>query len=80
MNVVTVFVRKELWVYVPVAIFFPTEDSCWTTDRLSAAYFDLSQFRKQFILACFLFLTAGKRPKFTKLSSAAHTLHTRQID
>ena len=26
MNVVKVFVRYELWVNVPVAIFFPTED------------------------------------------------------
>ena len=26
MNVVKVFVRSELWVNVPVAIFFPTED------------------------------------------------------
>jgi len=26
MNVAKVFVRQELWVNVPVAIFFPTED------------------------------------------------------
>ena len=26
MNVVKIFVRYELWVNVPVAIFFPTED------------------------------------------------------
>ena len=28
MNVGKVFVRQELWVNVPIAIFFPTED--WT--------------------------------------------------
>ena len=26
MNVVKVFLRQELWVNIPVAIFFPTED------------------------------------------------------
>jgi len=63
MNVVKVFVHLELWVNVPVAIFFPTED--WRTVALMTvlANFLFPYYTKQIgsMLACVCSVTDHRR-------------------